>query len=93
MVQSFHHKGVIGFTDELKNYEKFTPSGKIRTFNQLRKYFEENHILKQNKDVINRSYGTTKDSVLSAFQYFVLSDNNNVKTHYTYFGRNKLNVF
>ena len=89
----FSSQGVIGFNDELKNYEKFTPSGKIRTFNQLRKYFEENHILKQNMDAINRSHGTTKDSILSAFQYFVLSDSNNVKTHYTYFGRNKLNVF
>jgi len=89
----FSSQGVIGFHDELKNYEKFTPSGEIRTFNQLRKYFEDNHILKQNRDVINKSYGTTKDSILSALQYFVLSDSNNVKTHYTYFGRNKFNVF
>ena len=49
----FSSQSVIGFKDELKNYEKFTPSGKIRTFNQLRKYFEENHILKQNMDTIN----------------------------------------
>ncbi len=89
----FGSQGVIGFDDELKKFDEFIPTNNVRTFEELRKYFEEKHIVKQNLNVIKRTHGSIRNNIESAIQYFIFSDSENIKTHYTYFGRNKFNVF
>jgi len=89
----FSSEANIGFSDELKNYQEFLPSEPIRTFDELRKFRNEKNIFKQNKPAIEKIVGD-KNSILSAgLNYFLFSKNDNTKTHYTYFGRNKLKVF
>ena len=51
---------------------------------KFNKTFETKNFLKK--------FQSSKISLLKAFFVYIFSDNNNLKTHYTYFGRNKINV-
>ena len=89
----FSSEANIGFSDEIKKYEEFSPNEPIRTFNELRKFRHEKNIFKQNKPAIEKIAGN-KNSIFSAgLNYFLFSKNDAAKTHYTYFGRTKLKVF
>ena len=92
-VTRFSSQGVIGIDDEIKNYENFSTNGKVRSFKELREYFNEKHISKQNKERLERSEGSINDLLSSGLQYFLFSNNENTKTHYSYLGRSKNKVF
>mgnify|MGYP001248036304 CR=1 FL=1 len=65
---------------------------KNRTFDELRNFLTSNDNAKQLK-TYQQDFGGTKSTKLNAgFQYFIKSDNSNVKTHFSYYGRNKLQV-
>jgi len=92
-VTRFSSQGVIGIDDEIKNYENFSTDGKVRSFKELREYFNEKHISKQNKERLEKSRGSVNDLLSSGLQYFLFSNNENTKTHYSYLGRSKNKVF
>ena len=57
----------------------------LKSYHQkFNKTFETKNFLKK--------FQSSKISLLKAFFIYMFSDNNNLKTHYTYFGRNKINV-
>ena len=89
----FSSQGVIGFDDELKKYVDFIPDKKTRSFKELQEFFENNHIMTQYLDIKHRTKGNSNTTLLSGIEYFLNSNNTNPKTHYTYFGRNKIKVF
>tara|TARA_Y100000741_G_scaffold254715_1_gene196222 strand:- start:3376 stop:4860 length:1485 start_codon:yes stop_codon:yes gene_type:complete len=89
----FSSMTTLGFSDELKNYEKFIPNKNTRTFQELRDFFDKKNIFIQNKSAIKKIEKTDKRNLFSAgLDYFVFSNNDNIKTHYTHYGRNKIQV-
>jgi capsule polysaccharide modification protein KpsS len=92
-VTRFASQGVIGLDDEIKNYKNFSTNGKVRSFKELREYFDEKRVSKQNKKYLKRSHGSINDLLSSGLQYFLFSNNENTKTHYSYLGRSKNKVF
>ena len=90
----FSSMTTLGFSDEIKNYEKFIPNNNTRTFEELRDFFDKKNIFLHNKRTIKKIKKTDKKNLFSAgLNYFVFSDNDNIKTHYTHYGRNKIQVF
>lgn len=89
----FSQQGIIDFSEKIKKYDNFSIQNNIRTFKELREYFDNKHIFKQNKTSIEESKGSFNDLMSSAFQYFIMSNNENIKTHYSYLGRSKMKVF
>jgi len=88
---------VIGFDDEIKQYEKFVVEGPVRNFQELKDYSLENHML---KSVHLTHHAGLKNNELSlnnklsmALQYFIFTNNQNMKNNFGYFGRNKIKVF
>ena len=76
--------------DHMENYES-TPS-QNRNFEQLQKYLEEKKMSKQLTSY-RSGFKTSKIFRLkSSINYLLMSNNSNIKTHYTYFGRTKLRV-
>jgi hypothetical protein len=89
----FSSMTTLGFSDEIKNYEKFIPNNNTRTFEELKDFFDKKNIFIQNKNTIKKIKKTDKKNLFSAgLNYFVFSDNDNIKTHYTHYGRNKIQV-
>ncbi|NQV76930.1 MAG: hypothetical protein HQ490_01065 [Lutibacter sp.] len=75
--------------DNLKNLEiKNNP----RNFNELRNYLTsfklDDKVTKQNKD----PFGNKTNILNAAIDYLLKTKNENIKTHYSYFGRSKLKV-
>tara|TARA_A100001037_G_scaffold239144_1_gene218668 strand:- start:3480 stop:4919 length:1440 start_codon:yes stop_codon:yes gene_type:complete len=63
-----------------------------RNFEQLRQYREKFNLNRQIQDYVD-DFGDDKSSIFSAAnEYLFKSDNSNVNTHYTYFGRTKSKV-
>ena len=84
---------VIGFEDEIKDYEKFVIEGPVRNFDELRDYFSENYMLKSSKKVVKRTELSSNEKLSVALEYFIFSNNQNMKNNFGYFGRNKTKVF
>ena len=61
------------------------------SFNELQKILEDSKISKQHKEFHNKNKNSKK-SLLQAASKFLSSSNDNIKSHYTYFGRTKLKV-
>ena len=89
----FGNQGVIGFDKKIKNYKNFLPNNTTRKFEELKQYFYEKNIFRQNKKSIEDSKGNLSDLFYSAYDYFLISKNDNLKTHYSYYGRSKFKVF
>ena len=63
-----------------------------RTYEQLREYRDKFNLNRQITDYVE-DFGDDKSSILSAAnEYLLKSDNSNIDTHYTYFGRSKSKV-
>ena len=84
---------VIGFDDEIKNYKKFDMKGNVRNFSELQDYFLENYMLKSSKKVIKRTELSREEKLSIALEYFIFTNNQNMKNNFGYFGRNKIKVF
>jgi len=84
---------VIGFDDEIKNYKKFDMKGNVRNFSELQDYFLENYMLKSSKKVIKRTELSQEEKLSIALEYFIFTNNQNMKNNFGYFGRNKIKVF
>ena len=78
---------MVGLDEKKNAYENFKISGKIRSFEELQEYRKRNSSFKQNVDFQSNNY----DFVSAGLDY-IFSKNENIKTHYTYYGRNKINV-
>jgi hypothetical protein len=76
----------------LDEIEKFEIKNNSRNFMELRNYLNsfklDAKVKKQNKD----PFGNKTNAVNAAFDYLLKTKNENVKTHYSYFGRSKFNV-
>ena len=92
-VTRFSSQGVIGIEDEIKNYENFSTNGKVRSFKELREYFNEKQQRPQIIKRLEKSQGSKNDLLSSGLMYFLFSNNENTKTHYSYLGRSKNKVF
>ena len=83
----FPKYSMVGLDEKKNAYENFKISGKIRSFEELQEYRKRNSSFKQNVDFES----TNRDFVSTGLDY-IFSKNENIKTHYTYYGRNKINV-
>ena len=83
----FPKYSMVGLNEKKDDYENFEISGKIRSFEELQEYRKRNSGFKQNVDFES----TNRDFVSTGLDY-IFSKNENIKTHYTYFGRNKIKV-
>ena len=83
----FPNRSIVGLNEKKDGYENFEISGKIRSFEELQEYRKRNSSFKQNVDFES----TNRDFVSTGLDY-IFSKNENIKTHYTYFGRNKIKV-
>ena len=83
----FPKYSMVGLDEKKNAYENFKISGKIRSFEELQEYRKRNSSFKQNVDFQSNNY----DFVSAGLDY-IFSKNENIKTHYTYYGRNKINV-
>ncbi len=72
--------------DSLENID-----GNGRTIEELQNLLNRLNLSNQAKIMINKS-GTSKRGKFSAMFDYMKSNNNEIKTHYTYFGRNRLKV-
>ena len=72
-----------------KNYKKFDMKGNVRNFSELQDYFLENYMLKSSKKVIKRTELSQKEKLSIALEYFIFTNNQNMKNNFGYFGRNK----
>ena len=75
--------------DPIRNLSESTKQNK--TFDELLNYWKGIDLFKNQSDVIAEFRGS-KMSRVKAIYKFLTSDNQNVKTHYTYYGRTKLRV-
>ena len=84
---------VIGFDDEIKKYEKFVVEGSVRNFQELKDYFSENYMLKSSIKMVKRTELSLNTKLSMALQYFIFTNDQNMKNNFGYFGRNKTKVF
>lgn len=66
--------------------------GKNRSFEEIKEWINQFNAYKQQKELSN-AFASSKSKKFSAVFQFFKSKNTNLKTHYTYFGRTKFNVF
>jgi hypothetical protein len=79
--------------NKLESPEQFENiKSKNRTFSELIEYRKSFDYNKQVKTLIKKQGGSKFELIKAATNYLLFSNNSNIKTHYTYFGRNKLNV-
>ena len=64
---------------------------KERTFDELLDYLKGTTMFSRQADIVNKFWGS-KIQRITALCKFLISPNENVKTHYTYYGRTKLRV-
>lgn len=89
----------LGYRCQISNFENIStdiekyPDSKIhnRTLEELQKYLKGFDIFKQTTGY-RKKFLASKYNLSKAVWTFLISKNNNYKTHYTYYGRTKLNV-
>ena len=84
---------VIGFDDEIKKYDSFKVEGNVRNFQELRNYFSENYMLKSSNKIVKRTELSLNDKISMAMEYFIFTNDENIKNNFGYYGRNKVKVF
>ena len=67
-------------------------NSKKYTFQELQKILEESNVAKYHTKFHKQTKKSKSSLVKAAFELLILSKNNNIKTHYTYYGRTKLRV-
>lgn len=69
-----------------------SPKSPSRSFDELQKYLKSFDMLKQLIDHRNTFLSSKKEKIKAAIQFLLISNNTNIKTHYSYYGRNKIKV-
>lgn len=69
-----------------------SPKLPSRNFDELQKYLKSFDMLKQLIDHKNTFLSSKKEKIKAAIQFLLISNNTNIKTHYSYYGRNKIKV-
>jgi len=69
-----------------------SPKSQHRNFDELQKYLKSFDMLKQLIAHKNTFISSKKEKIKSAIQFLLISNNANLKTHYSYYGRTKLKV-
>ena len=67
-------------------------SNKNKTFDDLQEYINSHSFKKQTEDFLNSVNSSGLERLKAAKEFLLASENNNVKSHYTYFGRSKKKV-
>ena len=76
--------------DLIENLED--QENKNRTFSELQEYYKSSNLLNNLVDNLIKPGNTKSELFESTKEYFLNSDSNNSKTHYTYYGRKKSKV-
>jgi len=63
-----------------------------RSFEDLQKYLKKSNLLGKFKNLQNNFLNSKILRIKAALDFMIFYNNSNVKTHYTYFGRNKFKV-
>lgn len=69
-----------------------SPKSPSRNFDELQKYLKSFDMLKQLIDHKNTFLSSKKEKIKAAIQFLLISNNTNIKTHYSYYGRSKIRV-
>ena len=77
--------------DNFENYFKNHRSISY-TFDQLEKRLEKKILSKNLSNFYNKNRKSKFKKISAALHFLLASNNNNIKTHYTYFGRTKIQV-
>ncbi len=86
------YKCLIADDDEMLDYKGKTSNSTSRTFEELIDYHTNFSLHKQGQE-FEENFQKSKTSFLKAvYQFLIVSNNSNSKTHYTYYGRTKLKV-
>lgn len=89
----FGYKCII--SEELHKLDSVTvlsPKPSSRSFDELQKYLKSFDMLKQlttHKDTFRSS---KSEKIKAAIQFLLISNNTNIRTHYSYYGRSKIKV-
>lgn len=86
------YKCILTDEDELLDYKEDVSYDDNKTFEELRNYLSKYNIYAQNVKFEQRFLKSKSGLLKSAFQFLFVSNNSNVKTHYTYYGRTKFRV-
>lgn len=86
------YKCIITDEDEVLDYKGKTSILTKRTFNELQEYLTTFSIYKQAMEFGNKFQKSKLNLLRAAIQFLFISNNSNIKTHYTYFGRTKFKV-
>ena len=86
----FPNRATIGFSDKKENYKNFEISGRVRSFKELQEYRKRCSSLKTGGDYWEENF--SNKAFLTTGLDYIFSNNENIRTHYTYYGRNKIPV-
>jgi len=75
--------------DELDNVDEHKTT---RTISQLQEQLDIKNVSSEHKKLYGNIQKSKISKILAAFQLLFKSNNSNIKTHYTYFGRTKIRV-
>jgi hypothetical protein len=78
----------------LDNFENYFRDHKTTsyTFDQLEKRLEKKILSKNLTNFYNKNRKSKLQKISAALQFLLVSNNHNIETHYTYFGRTKIQV-
>jgi hypothetical protein len=76
--------------DNINEFDNVKIQG--RSFQELEKIFNQNDITNFIKNLNEHGFGSKKNMFKAGVDFGIKSKNNNLKTHYTYFGRTKSKV-
>lgn len=76
--------------DYVNSLDGIKTSGK--SFSELQQRVESSNLSKQLENYFKKQKNSFYDRLKAAFQFLIVSDNSNIRTHHTYFGRNRLRV-
>lgn len=85
VISQEEHK--LDFSEDLSSIES-----KNRSFEDLQNYFKSFNKSKQVIDFRDKYRSSNSDRFKAAIKYILFSNNKNIQTHYTYYGRSKLRV-
>ncbi|MEX0861705.1 hypothetical protein [Nitrosopumilus sp.] len=86
------YKCIIANDDEMLDYKITKNISVNRTFDELLDYHTNFSLHKQGVEFEEKFQKSKSGFFKAVFQFLFISDNSNVKTHYTYYGRTKLRV-
>ena len=88
----FGNRAMVTSENEPLDYEIKGIKQNPRTFKELQDYLNEHSFFKQLLNYQSRFLNSRSAMIKAALQYFIFSNNTNIKTHYTYYGRTKFKV-